>query len=905
MKRKHAGPLIFLLIVIIGLVFVVIEIGFLIFLQRGNSPLALLGQPPTISIMHPLGDRVIDSGDGIMLAAEAVSESGLQRVDFLVDGNVEQQYIVNPVGATTGNVFFPWFGSTTGVHQLSVVAYDTQGRTSAPASVQVGVQAVGDSGEMVEQTAEAGLPIENQQPPQEDVSQDADAVPQEGDQPQQGDAPQEPIQPADQPADQHAPGQAQPGAPAGDQAEEPGGEIALPPQPQDQIPEITRFDAFVDIFGGENGAPVWVTAAIVGSAQDDLGIDRLEVSWRNDARERGDFTMQCAGGPVCEADAVIDLNVGRWVISLQAFDTSGQASQPEIEIVEVVGGNGQAPGAAEHDDFDDWMREHFRNQAEQFEFDAEDLWVGQERVGADDLLDNLFPGGRAEEPPDEVDEPACAENDWVCQMGEGIRLTIDPGPEGNRITLTIEQPFEAPAGMVLLPQLVKSFANHHIVSSIYPPEWAAGRAEMFQAEQQFTWLDEDVVCHEDYRYRVQIKAYDPIEIENFLNGGGPLPQSEIRAYESQTAESQACGAGRVGDLGLAAEVHPEGVRLSWSLPGGEDWPQAGAGVMLVRFNKTNGPNPNEQDTFNIFEERFALEDLQQGRDFQFIDPDLECGNEYFYLVGVFDPDNRPGFAARGWLAHDSIPAPRHFCPEGELPTIELFISADWDEWVNGHYSVLTIEFDIPDGFTVPQGDQVRLKLWESFVDENGERVENDRVFFPLGVGHDHIHKIFDLTVDCSLQRYDYYLTLEADGQILNEGPTFSIDLPPCPPKAPPALQQLHATNNCGGAERCVIVKWEPFQPLDEEPYLPAVAIHIQRNTAFLNRPWEIIEVPMDATQYIDTVPSCGLPYLYRMVAVDERGLRRISSNFSQPPMLRIDTPECDQPWDLIVQPEVE
>lgn len=903
MKRKNRGPLIFFLIVFIGLIFLTIELAVLYSMQGGRAPLSFLGQPPGISILHPQGDRVINSGEGIMLVAEAQSDVGLQRVDFLVDGVVEQQHFADPLGATTIDAFFPWFGSTTGVHQLVVIAYDLGGRASEPASVRVGVQAVQGIAQIGGQPEEAGAPIDEQQAPQEqgEAPQGVEVEPPVEEQPQDEADQQAPVQPEGLPEEPVAPAEGQPD----DQAGAPGGGLELPPQPQDQPPQITRFDVFVDIFGGENGAPIVASAAAVGSAQDDLGLERLTLTWRNDDQDVGDFSIHCGEGQACEIEMEAGLDVGRWVFILQAFDTSGQASQPEVEIVEVLGEPGQPPAAAEHEVFDDWLREHLRNQAEQFDFNADDLWVGQAGADVEGMLEGMFPGGRAAQPPAEDEEPACAENDRVCQMGAGITLMVEPGPEGNLITLTIDQPLEAPAGKILLPQIVKGFANHNVASSVFPPEWALGRAAAFQPGQQFTWLDEDVVCHEDYRYTGKISAYDPAAIENFLNAGGGLPRSDVLAYESQTATSQVCGAGAVGDLGLTVEVHPEGLQLNWSLPGNVDWPQAGVGVMLVRYNKSAGPDPNVRESVNIYEERFAPADLQQGRDPQFVDRELECSDEYYYLVGVFDPEQRPGFTADGWLAHDSVAAPRHFCPAGQLVDIELEISTGWKDWIHGHYTVATIEFDIPAGFERPPGQEVGLKLWEGYTDENGDYVENERLFFRLGVGRDNLHKIFDTDVNCTRQRYDFYLTLEADGRVLNEGPIFAVDLPPCPPKDPPALQRLHATNNCDGAERCVIVDWAPYQPLDEVPYLPAVAIQIERNTAFLNSPWVVIEVPMNATQFIDPDVRCGFPYLYRMVAVDERGLRRSSSNFSQPPMLRIDTPDCDQPWDLVVEPEME
>ena len=394
MKRKHIGPLIFVLILLIGLIFVVIEIGVLYSMQGGSTPLSFFGQPPSVNIFHPQDERVIISGEGLMLAAIAQSDDGLQRVDFLVDGVVEQQYLSDPAGASIIDAIFPWFSSNTGVHQLSVVAYDLQGRASELASVRVGIQAADELVEIGDQPAEAGAPVEEQQPPQVEgeAPPEGEAEPQDGDQPQDGADPQAPVQPEEQPAEQAAPGEGQPEGQPDNQADEPEGDLDLPPQPQDQPPQITRFDVFVDVFGGDGGNPIVVTAAAVGSAQDDLGLERLTLTWRNDARQAGDFSTQCGGGQACEIEMESGLDVGRWVFSLQAFDTSGQASEPSIEIVEVMGEEGQPPAAAEHDNVEDWLREHLRNQAEQFDIEADiaEFWREHGGMDVDDLLESDY-----------------------------------------------------------------------------------------------------------------------------------------------------------------------------------------------------------------------------------------------------------------------------------------------------------------------------------------------------------------------------------------------------------------------------------------------------------------------------------------------------------------------------------
>ncbi|MBL6982988.1 MAG: hypothetical protein ISR58_17580, partial [Anaerolineales bacterium] len=731
-----------------------------------------------------------------------------------------------------------------------------------------------------------------------------------------------PLQDEDQPVgdvDADAPIEGEPEPEGGDQpqVEEPAaGDEPIPPeedqvppqlpqQPQDAAPEVTRFEVFVDVIMPPNGGVAVVTAAAVGSARDDLGLERLTFTWRNVVDQDGaQSIVLCDGHQACETDLVVQLGDGQWVLTLQAFDTSGQASPPSVEIVEVLAQQDQPPAAAEHDIDEDWLREQFRRQAEDFaaQFDVGDFfpWGGGQDL--DDLLRDLW-ANRDIGAPDEEEQPECAPQDWVCEMGLPISVSVEPGPGGNMITLTIEDALAAPAGQLIAPQIRKSFAHFNQVTRFMPHEWVDLQRGGFVPGQQFTWLDEDVVCQEDYEYSVAVNAYDAAALNEYLNGGDMPRGQQTLAYEAHTVNSQVCGAGRVDDLQLTSEVHPEGVILGWNLPADADWPEDGVRQMLVRWNKT-GP-PGDQNAHNIMEEAIPLDVLQQGGDYQLIDRDVECGNEYWYLLGVSSGNVHHGFDSNNWLAHATVPAPPHFCPEGRLADIELSLSTSWDEWIHGHFLDVTIEFDIPPGFDWPAGNNVRLNLWEGFTNEDGEYIEENHIFFPHRPGQNNNRIQVDQSVACSRQVYDFFLSLVADGQVLNEGPTFSIQLPPCPPKEPPALQQLHATNDCGGAERCVYINWLLFEQVDDVRYLPATQILIEKNTAFLNQPWRSIEVPLGSTQFIDTEVGCNTPYLYRMVAVDRRELRRSSSNFSQPPMLPIDTPACDQPWDLIVEPELE
>ena len=177
-----------------------------------------------------------------MLSAVAQSDAGLAPVELRVDGAFAQQQNIAAPGVHTIDVAFPWFSSRTGWRQLSLVAYDRQGRASEPASIQVGVQA-----------AEDGPPEDANGPRAQDPPGAADP-PLPGPNPEapQGDGPGEPVGPeAGQPLPE------------------------LPPQPQDNAPELTGPEITV-LNLVANGAGV----RIVARATDDIGVQRIAFSWR-------------------------------------------------------------------------------------------------------------------------------------------------------------------------------------------------------------------------------------------------------------------------------------------------------------------------------------------------------------------------------------------------------------------------------------------------------------------------------------------------------------------------------------------------------------------------------------------------------------------------------------------------
>jgi hypothetical protein len=888
MKRKYVGPLIFFLTFLLGLIIVLIVIGVFFYLQMGSTPLASLSQPPSLEIMHPQGDRVINSGDGLMLAAVAYSDIGLQRVDFLVDGVVEQQVLTNPVGVQSSDAFFPWFGSTTGIHQLSVVAYDVQGRASAQASVQVGVQAVhgiGDQADQADQALEADIPIEEQQPPQDegDAPPEGEADPQGGDQPQGDVDAQGPDQQEDPPADQPA---------------VPDDDLALPPQPQDQPPQITRFDVFVDVFGGENGAPIVVTSAAVGSAQDDLGLERLTLTWRNDGGQEGDFSTICAAALACEIEMEAGLGVGRWVFSLQAFDTSGQASEPSNEIIEVMGEQGQPPAAAEHDDADDWLREHFRNQAEQFDFEADlgDFWRDQ-GMGMDDFLEAMFPGANAEEPPVEA----------VQEEGFCLNMTVQPEADGNRVSMEILCDLQAEGeGHFLLPSVSKYLLNTGDDGiNLFIQDWNDENRVAIQAGETFSWLDWDVTCDTGYRY--------VLHVNNAIRTDIGLAIGENFAIASAEARTPNCTPGSIGDTNLRAELQPEGVQIRWDVASSGDWPDdlsaEGVAFILTRFDELSG------QVVEVYRQNIPTDLLLAGGDFSVLDESSECDQHTWYSLAALPADRDLNLVSPGWLLRTTVRGPEIHCAADELGALDLVVTPFW---VQNAFQHVRMQVDLPAGFNWPAGENVELKIarirpgvdhcegppclgiWQI---KNSVRITDEIRLNGLFI------EDVDWSVHTGNHTYTYRLVLIVDGEEIQAGSAVQVTTAPAPPP-PPDILRLTATNDCpGGVRRCVLVEWDFYeQPRPGPIFYQAAHIAVERivqgfdqrefpvgfaDTQFMDLDLFVMELEL---MNGDIQEICHHDVTYRMIAYSAEGYM-----FGASP-LTLDMPaECDDPLDIVVE----
>ncbi len=356
--RKFNRPALFLVIISFALLLIGLLIAFLIagFFYFGEGR----ASQPSVVILQPDGSLNLTSGEGLVLRAEGQAAAGVKQIDFLVDGELEQQNVSESPSELTLQATFPWFSNAIGVHELSVIAYDTRGTASEPATVQIDVQPA-----TVSQIQQGGEPVNEGEPQFPDPGEgegSAGEAPPDG----SGQAPGEGQPPSGgepPPAEGQPPSEGQP----------PGGGEPPPVErlsPDDDLPPIGRnppgegepidlpptVELTVNTFLGDDG---FRNAFVTANAADAVGLNRIVFGHLTRNEGGVDFSTDskdCAGQQSCTYEAVFfRLETGEETFIVQAFDSSGQAASngPMFEIVEIAC-EPEPCAAADHDE-PDWQ----------------------------------------------------------------------------------------------------------------------------------------------------------------------------------------------------------------------------------------------------------------------------------------------------------------------------------------------------------------------------------------------------------------------------------------------------------------------------------------------------------------------------------------------------------------------
>ncbi len=833
---------------------------------------------PTVKIETPSHGTTFASGSTVLVTVDVSSQAGVRQMEVLVDGEAAQSSLLGGQ-PTTARQAFSLMNLKPGWHRISAAATDPSGRRGVSDEVSVAVLAL-NSQQMADRIGgentsllarQTSTQTQGEEAQKDESGEQGASVP--------GQNPPNDEAAADRPVENPA-GQ-------GDEALPP-----IPPQPQDQPPVITAFNAEILLLGGQ--AEPTASANIIGAASDDQGLAelRLRFSGRNGGAviaERA-ISQPCGGQLACQIESQMILSEGVWAFVLEALDTSGQVTSA-VDAGVVLPAVGEPPAVvnpvADNPILDGILGQQGFDIAGGMEPLDPAQWLGRDWGLAD---------GQQPSP-----EPACPPDDWVCVYGRGISVTINPAETGNQITLTVENEFAAIPGRVIIPTIQKGITGTGLVDRMYPPDWVAAQAPQLRAGQQFGWLDEDIMCGQQYSYTVGLNAYIPNEVENYLAGVG-FPNSSQLAYETHIVVAANCGNNPLAGIELRSTYNDGMGKVTWQIPSWPGAPATGVGVLLARMNKTQAAAGN--NVANIYEVIVPQADLIAGSQFSVADAGLECGNEYAYLMGLYDPANRPHTWPSGsspWLAFAIAPAPQNLCPQGVLAQMPLHAQEGWYEGPAGNVPTVRLSFEIPAEVILPGGNG-RISIFENARNMDGTAERREVVFFPLRVGqsNDFSHR-YEQILKCEVASYQYQLVLQMNGKTINEGPILEWDPAPCPPKNPPALLGLRASNTCDGSPHCVIATWQPYDPSAIPPYYwEAVAIQIQRRTNYGNGTWTTFDVPLQGSQFMDHAAPCGSEITYRMVAIDARHRYTALWARSAPPMLSITTPACDQPWNVDV-----
>ena len=432
-------------------------------------------------------------------------------------------------------------------------------------------------------------------------------------------------------------------------------------------------------------------------------------------------------------------------------------------------------------------------------------------------------------------------------------------------------------------------------------EWYDNQRTRLSSGETFTWLDRDVTCGMAYRYGVRVDVASESQLG--------LGVSRNLAFAAAQAVTPACARGTIGAVNLRSEARPGGTGVLWNIAPGGRWPDtlppAGATFSLLRFAPASG------ESIELYNENLTAAALSAGGQFSVVDDDVQCGDDYWYSLSAIAADADLRLVSPGWLLRSQTNAPVLPCPAGDLGGIELGLTPFW---INESYVRMRVQTELPPGFSWPQGDRLHLAIRRTLQGSEcaGQPCWETAADIPITDEirvHGLVYDDDDTDVGPGNNTYVYRLSLQADFQEIQSGPSFSATTPLAPPP-PPEILRLTATNNCpAGAPRCVVIEWQAYaQPRQNGPYAQASRIAVERVVGAIDR--QLFPVGLGEIRFVDLNPLmeeiqmangqvrrvCRWTTNYRMVAFDAEG-----HTYGASPLL-IDMPECDAPLSIVVEP---
>ncbi|MCJ7624098.1 MAG: Ig-like domain-containing protein, partial [Anaerolineaceae bacterium] len=372
------------------------------------------GEPPVVSIILPAESVTLSSGQGVALFVAAQAPGGIERIDFFVNNQLENTAPAPGEGDMEMDTAFPWLSSATGIHKLSVIAYDSSGRASPPDDLMVAVLALPVEADDSDYAFQLDHPSQ--------ILPEGSGVPED----QAGDESGE-VQGI---AGVFPPFEGNPdGVPFGQQVPrdelDEVSDLLDNSRPDDDFPQ--EFDDSlsdepptillqVDVPRGAGAHILYYTIV----AEDDLGVMEILVWYVRPGQPEITLQHDCMGELTCSRSGEIELdaNVQQHGISAAAVDISGQMSEVAMEQIQLLDNeNGLFAGLA-IEPLDGHVPQALANP-----FINNPGELAQQGLSPGDFID---PDALAELDLD-PDEPAEVEDDgclmlYARQSPEGIRL---------------------------------------------------------------------------------------------------------------------------------------------------------------------------------------------------------------------------------------------------------------------------------------------------------------------------------------------------------------------------------------------------------------------------------------------------------------------------------------------------
>jgi hypothetical protein len=733
------------------------------------------GEKPIAKILSPENSVILDSGDGLAIAVHAEAEAGISRIVLMVDGDIYAEESAS--GENTLTIAFPWYATSLGKHSLEAFVYDSVNQVSEPASLLIGVQAkveparmdfvyippvsgegnnVGRDGSSDDSGGETG-----------DIAAVNAGVGQILPVGDDGEILGEPIVPGEEPL-------------VRDPLTEENLDLEGLDDSRDSIPTIAVFNA------QPHRAGQAVEIAYHVEVRDDLGVDRLMVSIENTSINGGSGavrTIECAGETICVTDDVFSFtSEGSWAITAYAVDTSGQASERQVELVEVVGtDNALLPAIVVHDPAT--IVGLFDERAQENEFNLGDLWI-------DEVLE------------EEEEEEAC------------YAMSVDQQANGNLITLTynctIETPYEDTHYSFEVGRENDNDPRRHKIFKMDYPE-----KKTIHTGESFTFLDENANCGANVEYSASGWWVADDEPRNWIDVVGSGTESIVVAN---------CASDDLQITDFNVSVNSSGTAtLTWNIAQNPNWPSGDISFDIIRYQPPRGSGDI------LFEEALFKGEWVHGESMDFVrfDQSIICDTDYFYTLNLYQgPFSEP----ESHLATAHTQLTDFNCSDNVVDiALELTPGFMYDtefeqEWQAAtkprslSLPVIGSKVILPSNFAWPEGNEYKFVLQIDPLDTlAGQPSEHWTEYIVRNITAREL--AYNTTrVQCGGIEYTFRVYLFVDGTQRNRSQPTTIKSPPCLPyDMIPDITQL-AAYNCGD-EYCVDIRTSTVSLESRDPNL--------------------------------------------------------------------------------------